>query len=368
MVRSQEGAAPRATIGPAAHWCPSTPEEAFETRERAESLIEVPFLRSKGLTGEGVNVVIIDQGLNRQRLGVEKIEGWRVGSIEPGATAIEPGKPHGGHGMLVAANVRSVAPKVRLFDLPMLPKEKIENVMTFFNATANEAFGRMLDDIAAKRKNGGWQGPWILVNAWAIFDTRTDGQGRGNYANNPDHPFNRLVDRAVGEGHDVVFGAGNCGAFCPDSRCGPYDKGEGRSIVGASSNPKVITVGAVLSDKTWAGYSSQGPGQSAFGEEARKKPDLCAPSNFLELADANTANGGTSTATALVAGVIASLRGRWGTVSPAEMKQTLNDTVTPVGGGWNANTGHGVLNARGAFERLSNRADVAAPKAARVAR
>jgi subtilisin family serine protease len=353
MMRSQEGSAPNAAIGPADHWCPSDQQGTFDTRARAENLIGVPLLRSNGLKGEGVNVAIIDQGLNRQRLGGE-VEGWPVGAIDPGAAAIEQGKPHGGHGMLVAANIRSIAPNVRLFDLPMLPKRKIENVKEFFNVTANEAFRRMLDDIA-ERKRDGWPGPWILVNAWAIFDMRTDGQGRENYANNPGHPFNLLVDRAVDEGHDVVFGAGNCGAFCPDPRCGPHDQGEGRSIVGASSNPKVVTVGAVLSDMTWTGYSSQGPGQPAFGEGAKRKPDLCAPSNFIEIADASTANGGTSTATALVAGVMAALRGRWGGVSPAELRQILNDTATPVRGGWNTRTGHGIVNARGAFERLSNR-------------
>jgi hypothetical protein len=355
MMFNLSGPAPseaRAAIGPADHWCPSDQQATFDTRAKAENLIEVPFLKGTGLTGQGVNVVIIDQGLNKERLGSE-VEGWLVGSIAPGATALEPAKPHGGHGMLVAANVLSVAPHAKLFDLPMLPKTKIEDVTKFFNDIANDAYRRMLDDIAAKRKSGKWPGRWILVNAWAIFDTRTDTE---NYANNPGHAFNHLVNRAVDEGHDVVFGAGNCGAICPDQRCGPHDQGEGRSIVGASSNPKVVTVGAVLSDTTWTGYSSQGPGQPAFGEGGKKKPDLCGPSNFLEIADASTANGGTSTPTALTAGVMAALRGKWGAeVSPAALKDILNTTTTPVGNGWSPRTGNGILNAKRAFQKLSSR-------------
>jgi subtilisin family serine protease len=342
-------------IAAADHWCPAEGQEAtFGHRMRAENLLEVPFVRGEGLTGQGVNVVIVDQGLNAARLGAD-VEGWAVGNINPGATNLEAGKPHGGHGMLVAANIRSVAPNVRLFDLPMLPKTKIEDVPKFFN-TANEAFGRMLDGIAAFRRNGQHPGPWILVNAWAIFDTKSDREGRENYSRNPAHPFNRLIDRAVGEGHDVVFGAGNCGAFCADSRCGAYDRGPGRSILGASSNPKVITVGAVRSDTMWLGYSSQGPGQAEFGEGAKYKPDFCAPSNFVETDDAGTSNGGTSTACALTAGVVAALRTRWSArvVSPSALRDTLNATVTPIGDGWNERTGRGILNARAAFRRLSN--------------
>ena len=345
----------RAALGTADHWCPRDGLEAtFGNRTRAETLLEIPYLRrQRGLTGKGVNVAIVDQGLSAERLGVNKIEGWEVHDIKPGKTRPEAGRPHGGHGMLVAANIRAVAPEVTFFDLPMLPLNKITDVPKFFNETANEAFERMLDGIAANRKSGKWPGPWVIVNAWAIYDTTSDPEGRGHYANNPLHPFNRLVDRAVAEGHDVVFGAGNCGEFCSDGRCGPHDRGPGRSILGANSHPGVLTVGAVRSDTIWLGYSSQGPGQPAFGKKAERKPDLCAPSNFLQDDDAATANGGTSTACALAAGVIAALRTRWKTLPPATMKAALNDTATPLGNGWNERTGHGVLNARGAYDRLA---------------
>ncbi len=355
----------RAALGTADHWCPNEGQEAtFGNRARAEALLEIPYLRGqKGLTGKGVNVVIVDQGVNAQRLGAKSIEGWQVGDIKPGTTEAMAGRPHGGHGMLVAQNIRAVAPEVTFFDLPMLPLEKITDVPKFFNDTANEAFKRMLDDIAASRKNGKWPGHWVIVNAWAIYDTTSDREGRQHYANNPDHRFNQLVERAVNENHDVVFGAGNCGEFCADGRCGPRDRGPGRSILGANGHPKVLTVGAVRSDAMWLGYSSQGPGQPAFGSGAAKKPDLCAPSNFVQDDDAGTANGGTSTACALAAGVIAALRSRWNSISPASMKATLNETATPVGTGWNDRTGHGVLNARAAYDRLSSSAPAAAAKA-----
>jgi subtilisin family serine protease len=158
------------------------------------------------------------------------------------------------------------------------------------------------------------------------------------------------MDRAVADGHDVVFGAGNCGEFCPSSRCGPGVQGPGNSIFGANSHPKVLTVGAVNPDKMWLGYSSQGPGQSNLDTN---KPDLCAPSEFVENTDAGTANTGTSVSCALAAGVIACLRSRGGpaSVPPDELKRILIQT-TSDGQGWNGMTGHGILNAKKAYDAL----------------
>jgi hypothetical protein len=246
--------------------------------------------------------------------------------------------------MMIAENIRKVAPDVRIFDLPMIPP-RILDIPEFFNENANAAFDTMLNAIAKR------SGHFILVNAWAIYD-RSSESAKYNYTSNPDHPFNRLMDKAVAAGHDVVFGAGNCGEFCPDPRCGAADHGRGNSIFGANSHPKVLTVGAVRCDRIWLGYSSQGPGKLD-----EQKPDLCAPSEFIENDDASTHNNGTSTATALAAGVLACLRGRWpvSVVSPEDMRDTLNQTTTRVGSAWSRETGNGILNARQAHAALEKR-------------
>ena len=81
---------------------------------------------------------------------------------------------------------------------------------------------------------------------------------------------------------DIIFCAGNCGGVCPDGRCGPNDFGPGRGIWGANAHPSVLTVGAVRTDTSWIGYSSEGPGpgRPPFNKLANQKPDLCAPSEF----------------------------------------------------------------------------------------
>ena len=98
------------------------------------------------------------------------------------------------------------------------------------------------------------------------------------------HPFIQLIDQLAAKNFDIIFCAGNCGGVCPDGRCGPNDFGPGRGIWGANAHPSVLTVGAVRTDTNWIGYSSEGPGpgRPPFNKLANQKPDLCAPSHYIE--------------------------------------------------------------------------------------
>lgn len=259
--------------------------------------------------------------------------------------------------MMIAHNVLKVAPRVKLFDMPLAPVAKISNI-TAFLSLADAAFRQMLFDIAIWRL-GRFPGPWILVNPWGIYDRRSE-YPLGGYTENPFSLFNLLVAVAVLQDIDVVFAAGNCGQFCPDNRCGERDRGPAHSIWGANSLEPVLTVGAVRADDMWLGYSSQGPGQPrlALGAE---KPDLCAASQFREDDDAFSINSGTSAACGLAGGVVAALRSRWdtGSVPPRRLKQILNQTARrPVGVPWGRSLrerlGHGVLDAKEAFDELAS--------------
>src|SRR5439155_8219481 len=100
-------------------------------------------------------------------------------------------------------------------------------------------------------KMSGYAGPWVLVNAWAIFDRSTD--TAGSYSENNakkstglEHPFIAKVKEAVTAKYfDVIFSAGNCGVFCPRLRCGGRDRGNRNSIWGGNAVDEVITAGAV---------------------------------------------------------------------------------------------------------------------------
>jgi hypothetical protein len=193
----------------------------------------------------------------------------------------------------------------------------------------------------------------VVCNAWSVYDTSTEPANQPNfrYSDNPAHDFNLTVAEADALRFDQVFAAGNCGQFCPDSRCGPNDIGPGRGILGANSHVAVLTVGAVRADGLWLGYSSQGPGQPDLGTN---KPDLVAPSQFEEVRDSNSLNSGTSTSCGLAAGGVAALRTVTGPVGlpPAALRGRLRNTARQRGADdiwrsgvqWNMRLGHGVMD------------------------
>jgi subtilisin family serine protease len=337
------------------HWCPrGALDPMFADRAAAENLIGVPALRDEqNLTGEGVNVVIVDQGLDKDRLGSNYVDGWQVGDRGPGTTPeIDPDSRRVSHGMMIARNILSVAPDAKLFDLPIAPR-KISDIPAFLSQV-DAPIRLMLQDIEYGRGPAARSGSWILVNPWGVHDTRSDLDPPRDYANNRDHAFNRLIVEMTSKNIDIVFAAGNCGQFCPDGRCGPTDRGPGHSIHGANSLSEVLTVGAVRADEMWLGYSSQGPGRDNLGT---KKPDLCASSQFRETKDAHVVNTGTSAACALVGGVIAALRSRWpadARVPPSKLNTILRDSARPPCTGYSTDRfGSGILDARAAFDRLS---------------
>lgn len=350
------GSSPDLVFAASDHWClGDASDPVFSDRSAAERLLGVDYLRSQtNMTGKGVNVVIVDQGLDKQALGASYGGGWTVGNSPPGSPLPQPGSVRRPHAMMIAHNILKVAPDALLFDLPLAPP-RISNIQAFLSL-ADAAYRTILIDIAVW-KLGKFPGPWILVNPWGIYDRKSE-YPLGHYTENPNSPFNQLVHDAVRDNIDVVFAAGNCGQFCPDNRCGATDQGPGRSIWGANSLGTVLTVGAVRADSMWLGYSSQGPGQPRLGS---KKPDLCAASQFCEDDDAFSINTGTSAACGMTGGIVAALRGRWNsaTVSPHQLKHILNQAARkPPGLQWGNSLGHrlgnGILDARAAFDELNN--------------
>lgn len=348
------------------HWCPGTGTlGAFAKRDDAHRQLSVSSLDALPPTPAAapkVNVVIIDQGLNKAAIKPENWGGgWeRVDEVSGKKIYSPPGSAERtSHGMMIARNILSVAPEAVLYDFPLIPRPIIRDVSAFAS-DAHVAFHLLVAWIAFLRMlHPRWSGPWVLVNAWAIYDRSTE-IPLGDYTENLNtsaipngHRLNRVIKQAAQQaGIDFIFAAGNCGTFCPSPRCGKVDRGPGSSIWGANSLAEVTTVSAVLTNDMWLGYASQGPGQRLLGE---KKPDFCAPSQFWETTDANVRNTGTSAACGLTAGVVAALRRVWSAprVSPLTLKQVLVDTARKTQGEEpNGRLGYGVLNAQKAVKRL----------------
>ncbi|TDH59408.1 hypothetical protein E2C06_27455 [Dankookia rubra] len=350
-------------------WCPTQGPRLFGDRAEAERLIRAGGLRDPR-RDKRVNLVIIDQGLPKDFPFPGDRDGWTIDDTTTQETR-KPFQGTGRHAAMVARNALAfVEPaNVKLWDCPLLP-DQIDQLGSFL-AYADVVFGQLIDTIDEHRKQNPDSGSWVLVNAWGVWDTSQDVPPPNplNYARNIDHALNRHVAALDGKGVDQVFAAGNCGQFCPPMRCGPLNRGPGRSIHGANSHPQVLTVGAVRSDGLWVGYSAEGPGTLAAA-----KPDLCAPTLFREvLVPFNGEdNSGTSAACGVAAGVVAAARARrpWDQMAPEALRVLLRDTATPQGTDPTSRSrcGAGILNAEkvATLAVIGAKAQVApAPKAGR---
>jgi subtilisin family serine protease len=108
-------------------------------------------------------------------------------------------------------------------------------------------------------------------------------------------------------------------------------------------------VAAVTVTDRRLGYSSQGPGALYS-----RKPDLAGFSHFTG-SGIYPADGGTSAASPVAAGVAAALRQRLGTarLAPAQLKGLLQRTARDLRrDGWDYDLGYGVIDAKAALQAL----------------
>lgn len=286
-----------------------------------------------------VNVVIVDQGFNRELFPAANFGGgWfrKKQILSPPLHDIPaspmPGEGKSSHAAMVAHAVLAVAPHAILFDAPLIQtpppggQASIVDIPTFTLDAA--ALWNSFNDVLTSQTELVDKPAWVFVNAWSIYNTASDLPGIIQYTRSPQHYLTRLIDDVIYDWNvDHVFAAGNCGQFYPDHRCGRLDRGPCHSIWGANSLQSVLTVGAIRTDRNWLGFSSQGPGQTHLGVA---KPDLCAPAEFASRTDADLLFGGTSGACGLAAGVVAAIRAQTPQfeVGPLELIDKLAATAT----------------------------------------
>ena len=152
-----------------------------------------------------------------------------------------------------------------------------------------------------------------------------------------------------------VFAAGNSGA----SACSPFPAGFQTIAEGYPTSKNGLTVGATLADDGFAWFSSIGP-----AKDGRLKPELVADGNNLYSTvpfDGYAAKGGTSMATPVVTGVLATLSQRYKQLNNNEnpeaalLKALVCNTAEDLGRPQvDFNYGYGRLNARKARLTLEN--------------
>jgi subtilisin family serine protease len=320
--------------------CPGDP--AAGTDQDVAGLLGVPALAEAGMDGYRVPVAVVDTGINLAHLESKgrdpKFSTRR--SWAPAGVATKPGRHPVGHGTMCAYDVGIAAPKATLVDLAvLLSSTPGETAMSGLLSDAVLAYSRLLgivSGMAAARRS------LVVSNSWGMFDPAWDFPvgHPGNYSDNPAHPFNVIVASLEAAGADILFAAGNCGRDCPDGRC---RFGAARPICGANSHPSVLSVAGVDTSKHRVGYSSQGPGRLDPA-----KPDLSAYTHFRG-SDVYPADGGTSAACPVAAGVVAAVREQYpaSVLSPAELRALLAKTAEDLGGtGFDHDFGWGVVDGR----------------------
>lgn len=328
-------------IQPCANYCG---DPAVGKAADVAARLGVPALRKAGLTGKGVRVVVMDTGVDGKKVKVAGGWGPVLGYV-PGSTAAAFDSD-AAHGTMCAYDVLIAAPDAHILDYALL--QSAGPGWTAFLSDALLAYGELLKLMQDE------PGPLVVNNSWVMYDRSEDAPigSPENYSANPEHPFNQMMATVTEAGADVCFAAGNCGADCPDGRCGKFDVGPGGSIHGANSHPDVVTVAAVTVDGRRLGYSSQGPAGLS-----KRKPNLAGYSHFKG-SGVYGADSGTSAASPVVAGVIAALRQKADPTKlpPASMLGLLQRTCKDLGAvGWDYDLGYGVVDAAAALKALTTK-------------
>jgi subtilisin family serine protease len=318
--------------------CPGDPAVGND-RDVADQL-GVKALADAGLDGYRVPVVIVDTGINLAHLESKGRDPKfsRQRSWAPAGVATRAGQHPVGHGTMCAYDVGIAAPKATLVDHALLLSETPgETAMSGLLSDAVLSYSRLLTMVQAMPAG---RRSLVVNNSWGMFSPTWDFPvgHPGNYSDNPAHPFNVIVASLEAAGADILFAAGNCGRDCPDSRC---RFGTARPICGANSHPSVLSVAGVDTRRRRVGYSSQGPGRLD-----PDKPDLSAYTHFTG-SGVYPADGGTSAACPVAAGVVAAVREKYpsSVLSPAELRALLSKTALDLGGtGFDHDFGWGVVD------------------------
>lgn len=314
-----------------------------------ERLLCVKKLHSIAMDGSGVLVAIVDTGINLAYLAArgKPITLDAARSWVPTAGMV-PGNAPVGHGTMCAFDAAITAPRATFLDIQLL---RSGAAFSGFLSDAVRAYSHLSNVMMAPRRPGESRS-MVVNNSWAMFHPSWDFPvgHPGNYSDNPNHPFNRIVGILEQQGADILFAAGNCGSNCADGRCGGVTT---NTIYGANGHPSVLTVGGVDISKSRVGYSSQGPGRLS-----RNKPDLCGYTHFRG-SGVYAADGGTSAATPVVAGVVAAVRTKRPFTpgnpsrSPAAVRALMRSSTEDLGtAGFDFDHGFGVVGGCKLFNQL----------------
>lgn len=328
------------------------------TVDDVRQLLGTPSLRAAGLTGRGVAVAVVDNGICLEHLRAKGANpaldtggSWSYRNT-CGLPSVAPGKAGPDHGTMCAFGVTIAAPECTLLDVVFLDHPQHiaptaaggrRNLTTWLSDAAKTFIylREYLVSIQSKASNPSL----VVTNSWGVYDPTGDVAGI-SFLTDRRHTLNVAVEVLESFGADVIFAAGNCGGPHPAKGCRANNGGMG-SILGVNGHPSVLTVGGVNIHGERVAYSSTGP--STLGSD---KPDVCGYTHFAGSRACGPCDVGTSTAAPLVAGLVAALRTHLPydprdqrTTSPEAIRNLLRQHAKrPANSGFNTETGWGIAD------------------------
>jgi serine protease AprX len=319
------------------------------TISTALTALGVTKIWKRGYRGGGVQVAVVDGGITAIGRPINPgeiaridrvVDGWPTATW--GTTALGWGPNNAQHGNMVAYDILAIAPHAHLWDIRIwqdmpgsTPGEKFAVYVS--NAIAGYEF--CIDRFTV---NGI---PQIITNSWGLYDSSFDAQ----FTSDPRSPFALMVQHALDVGMLLLFAGGNCGTGCvhpSTSPCGAADRGPNHSILGPNGHPDVMTVGGADTNGRWYGFTSQG---AAVLIPNAPKPDFCSMMQFggyNPVLGPKLFDGGTSTACATAAGVVALLKSYRPALTQAQAKTALMNTARNIRApGFDQDSGAGIIRA-----------------------
>src|SRR5215468_6403347 len=133
--------------GETEYFCPASLDELlFGDRVAAKQLTGLCDL-PRGLSGNGVNIVVLDHGFDRRR-----VRNFGGGWTRRGGP--RPVRTDRGHGLMIVRNILETVPDATFWDIPLIPLA-IDNVNSFL-ATARSAVRRMRQYVSSLGNGGRW--------------------------------------------------------------------------------------------------------------------------------------------------------------------------------------------------------------------
>ncbi|MCW3816291.1 S8 family serine peptidase [Micromonospora sp. DR5-3] len=271
--------------------------------------------------GEGVTVAVIDTGI---RTDHKALRGRATEGIDFLAETDQKESWYGRHGTSMASSVLDVAPAAKVLGFRAIRDREDPDYKTWLEGI--EYYGEnpeqeAREGVAVERAIRAAADQGVQVISLSLGSETS----LGAYV----HREAEAIAYALSKGVVVVAGAGNAGD-------------ELNELSYPAAYPGVIAVGAATPRGTRAEFS-----------QVHNYVDVVTPG--VEIYSANIDGGrkkvqGTSSATALAAGVAALIVAKYPDLSPRQVEQLLEQTASTYRKGHNPQTGYGVVDAEAALK------------------